>query len=436
MRQPFARRTTVVALVAWLAATGSALAQSQAPIRPFGFDFTQFLFKQQGIEFTTLPSIRGRASDSIIVALGEVTPALQAELMVFARYGGAVLVATDRATPGGGLLSIGRGPVESTDPATHYQGYSDCFRVQIAEHELSQGVREIIVNRTGSIRWLNTWTWKTLATLPTRSQPVFLAVHEARGGGRIAVMADHSPFTNDMLMHGDNAIFVVNMINWLTKGDKKQIVFLVDGRYLGSPNMPSMLPPDSIPPIDPDDIPEDTKIALANRFLREVQRDNALNRFLASVPPRYFWRWIILLPTLVMAFLVLRRLLSSERSLVKPPELHASNASEARTTDMLRSGSMQSVGRELARGLLRTLTNSSSPAAWAVSGKNVEVSPEAGVSPRRVRSDVEWLGRLATGADKRRMKKRALRKLVRRIDELTMLHARGQLRLQSVAATT
>ena len=247
-------------------------------------------------------------------------------------------------------------------------------------------------------------------------------------------MADHSPFTNDMLMHGDNAILAVNTVNYLSVGNRKYICFLVDSEPANSQIAP-MLPPDEIPPIDPDDIPADTKMAIANRFLKEVERENALNRFLDSIPSRIIWRWLIIIGTILLALYLFRRLLAS-RSIVEPPAMHAANSSEARSMAMLRSKSLYPAALELARDFLRVLSgDGDATIPWSIHRREVWVSPGVG-SASKIKVEVEKLGHIASGSDRRRVKPRQLRKLAARIEELRGLVHTGQLRLQPGAATT
>ena len=51
-----------------------------------------------------------------------------------------------------------------------------------------------------------------------------------RGGGRLVLMADHSILINGMLWHGDNARLAVNLADWLSTGERKEVAFIVDGK--------------------------------------------------------------------------------------------------------------------------------------------------------------------------------------------------------------
>ena len=425
------QRVLFILFAIWFVVPTTADAQEPDP---FGFDFTNFLCEQVGLKPVTMEDARRNPKESVLILVGHGANAFSRNISQFVRAGGAVLFATDERSRDSRLFWLRQGPHEITDRDQWYQGHSDCFRVPVQEHEITRGVKEIIVNRAGGIE-RTSGSWQRLASLP-ESDYGFLDVFEGTPG-RCVVMSDHSPFTNDMLMHGDNAILTVNIINWLAEGNRSKVAFVADGRRLDGANLPPMLPADDMPPIDPDDIPSDTKMAIANRFLKEVERDNLFNRFLEKIPDYMVWRWLIILPTLLMAFILFRRLLR-RRSVVKPPELHAANGSEARALTMIRTQTLRPAAQELAKDLMRTLTGAGHlTRAWTLSRRDVWVSPGVGESPKRVQADVQKMSEIATGSDRRRrMKPRELTKLAARIEELKFLHSTGQLRLRPQTATT
>ncbi len=417
--------------VVFLGSVGShAFAQdteSQQPeqLNPFGFDFTRFLFQQAGVDFDNWATSRQNPSESVLVLLGDIHDEHDPHVKDFVRKGGAVLIATDRQVLGN-IINMTRGPVRVRDPNEWYQGYDDCFRVPVDSHELTKGVRELVVNRAGTIqpRGLR---WKILGRTPN-GQPILAALEQ--GEGRVVALSDHSPFTNGMLMHGDNAAFTLNVIDWLTdSGRRKRITFIVDGKALDAPNMDPQIP-DELPEIDPADIPQDTMLSVMNHFLREVDRENMINEWLASIRPSHVWRWLLLIPSILAAFIIARRLLTSEKMGVKPPAQNPSNASEARAADMLQTGSLRPVAIELARQFLRNLTGSVDPSGWAIRDRDVVVASEIGGS-RRIRADVARMSQLAIGADRRLFKARDLRRLAIRVEFLNRLLQSEQLRLRT-----
>lgn len=399
---------------------------------PFGFDFMQFMFKQSGLQPIDLGNASRRPSETVFVYLGQTSSPKQQRIYNFLNRGGSVLFATDQGSDAA-IFSTTRAPHRVRGDEYRYQGYDDCLRVPVEEHEITAGVKEVIVNRSGAIQSMYSGFWRSLATLPESNLDLLAVRDHENTRSRIVLMADHSPFTNDMLMHGDNAILAVNIINYLSEGNRKYICFLVDDRSANSSISP-MLPPDEIPPIDPDDIPADTKMAIANRFLKEVERENALNRFLDSIPSRIIWRWLIIIGTILLAVYLFRRLLAS-RSIIEPPAMHAANSSEARSAAMLRSKSLYPAAQELARDFLRTLIGDDANKPFSVHRREVWVSASVG-SPRKIQVEVEKLGHIASGSDRRRVKPKQLRKLAARIEELRGLVSNGQLRLQPSAATT
>lgn len=418
--------TTLLMLIAISepAVFGQESNQLQPSISPFGYDFTQFLFQQTGVESQPWINARRAPEESVLVLLGDIRNEHDAYVKDFVRSGGAILIATDRGVRGN-VIDMDRGPILVTDPTDMYQKFNDCFRVPMDTHETTKGVRELVVNRAGSIR--PDRRWSTIGRAPT-GQPL-VAVYERSSGGRVVAVSDHSPFTNGMLMHGDNAAFTLNTIDWLTdSGRRKRISFIVNGVELDPPNMSPQIP-DQLPDIDPADLPRDTMLSIANHFLRELDRENMINEWLASVRPSTVWRWLLLIPSIIAGVIISRRLLSSEKTGVKPPAQNPSNASEARAAEMLQNGSLRPVAIELARQFLRNLTGSVDPSGWAIRDRDVELESSVGAS-RKIRSDIIKLSQLAIGADRRIFKARDLRRLSTRIEFLNKLLQSEQLRLR------
>lgn len=408
-------------------------AQEPPKIDAFAFDFTQFLFQQTGLEFERWSTVRQTPRESVMVLLGEIPDDYDPHLREFVQQGGALLIATDRGVRGNQLINMRAGNIRVTDPAIMYQGYEDCFRVLPDSHpDLTEGVREIILNRSGSLagRAYNSRFWKELAWGP--DQQILIAAYEHPRHGPVVALGDHSPFTNGMLMHGDNAVFTMNVINWLNPdGVRKRIAFVVNGDELVAPNLDPTIP-DAMPNISPDDIPKDSWLSIANHFLREVDRGNVLNRWLADVPKSIVWRWVLLITTVIAGLFVGKRLVGTERPIVRPPDENPSNASEARAAEMLRTGSARPAAMELARQFFRDLTGSREPANWALRKKDIHVASDVS-GARRIRKDIEMLTHLASGADRKHIDAKRLRHLAKRIDELAKLVAEGRLRVNRPA---
>ncbi|MFK7819188.1 MAG: hypothetical protein AB8G99_10745 [Planctomycetaceae bacterium] len=406
-------------------------------INPYGFEFAQFLAERSPMEMTSIGDALAKPKDSVLVLLGDIPLSYQSRVFQFIDAGGAALVASDQDV-NCDFVSTRSGPVFVRDPDARYQGHNDCFAVKPKPHELTTGIREIVFNRSGTFR---RWTrrqnakWSILASAPGRDVPV-LGVYE-QGTARLVMMADHSPFTNQMLTHGDNAILLVNTVNWLKDGRRRNVAFIVDGDKQSDSGLPPLLPEDEIPPIDPNDLPKDTMLAIANRFLREAQNDNAFNRLLASIPLWRVRQVLITLATVALGFFVFRRLTRS-RPVVKPPETNASNASEARAATMLLRKTLYPAASELARGFVREVAGLQGIAVTPeINKRQVWVHPAVPGSVSRIQSDVAKIARLAGGLDRpKRFKPKQLRRLATRIDELTKLFHAGQLRLQTQTVTT
>lgn len=420
----------LLAAVLTLAIGSSATAQqgeSAPAISPFKFDLMRFLFQQTGVEFEQWSNTRRNPSDSIVVLLGDIKDEYDPHLLEFVKQGGAVLIATDLGVRGNNVINMIEGPIRVSDPDDMYQGFDDCFRVPVDPHPITKGVSELVVNRAGSLYGsFDRSRWKTLGWAPDGQ--IVLSTYE-RGGARIVAMSDHSPFTNGMLLHGDNAAFTLNVIDWLTEsGRRKRISFIVDSHPVGPPNMDPQIP-DTLPEIDPADLPEDTERSIFNHFLRELDRENMINEGLAKVLPSHVWRWLLVVASIIAALIIARRLLSSEKPPVKPPSQNPSNASEARAAELLKTGSLRPVAVSLAREFLKNLTGSADPSGWAVRDRDLQLAENVGAG-RKIRADVMRLAQLAIYADRRPFRAKELRRLSVRIDFLNNLLQSEQLKLR------
>lgn len=316
----------------------------------FRHELFQMLLEERGLQVAgSLDASLASPRDSVIVMIGKqgrANAAYAEKLSTFAERGGTILMAFDSTASIGGIASFTSTSITSEDSAIQYQGHSDCLRVANLErsHPLMKGLSELIVNRSG---WLvlhpsQGMSWEVLATVPEtcsprrcRGQPLIAAsLSGLPDAGTTIVAADPSLFTNSMLWHGDNALFAIRVSELLCRGEKRRLVFLVDGRplpsYRASPllqqtakpelqrSMPLSVPIQNAPPPKPT---LESALRLANSVIQNVEESNILNEALINQPRplnRRLYTWIVLvgLVAIMAAWLTLKM---KHTAAVNPP---------------------------------------------------------------------------------------------------------------------
>ncbi|MFM9961811.1 MAG: DUF4350 domain-containing protein [Planctomycetaceae bacterium] len=306
------------------------------------------LLEERGLKVVDSLDALGSPTDSVIVQIGKqgrTNSAYAEKLLTFAKRGGTVLLALD-GTESLRIVSFTSTAITSEDSATQYQGHSDCLRVSDLErsHPLTKGLSELIVNRSGwlALRPSQWMSWEVLATVPetcsprrSRGQPLIAAsLSDVPDAGTMIVAADPSLFTNSMLWHGDNALFAIRVSELLCRGEKRRLVFLVDGQplpsYRASPllqraakpepqkSVPFSVPIQNAPPPKPT---MESALRLANSVIQNVEESNILNEALINQPRplnRRLYTWIVLvgLVAIMAAWLTLKM---EHTAAVNPP---------------------------------------------------------------------------------------------------------------------
>lgn len=444
-----------------------ALAQAGQPEWQFGFQLFHLLLEQKGMY--SVPDFREsmdrRPRQSAVVLLGDLSRVptdLRSRLRKFLDSGGVVLVATDEDALFRSLFQISDGEFEVDGDESAYQGFRDCPIVKQLRPDtpVLDGVNSLVANRTGVISRMDDrfGIWSILAQLPTvvdqrsrlRSRVPLIAqwTSRKRGGGRLLVMADHSVVINGMLWHGDNAKLVVNIADWLSTGDRKEVAFIVDGEPAKAM---LALPPnvsDDLPPLK--DLPAPTAKDLWNlfkndpwrfftfldRFAAGIEDADVMNELLANQPadlPTPQYRQALYIAAGILAAIYILRLMGKvgSRPTTRPPRSvgQSVNFGQPRT---LSSGELNSAGRELAQSALRQLTGSSDPIDWAIPIDDVEI--EAGFVRRMfVREHLKRLKKTATNSNYRAVTTpRDLKRLAKLIANVVGLQNEGRLRHPSI----
>lgn len=275
-----------------------------------GYDMFRMLLEEQGV--TPVQSwdfALSSPAESVVVVCGDLQQIHPREWLRGRRFvaqGGALLVASEGSFEFPGVCSFVPGTAVAGDSRDRYLSFPDCLRIRHLkpDDELTDGVREIVVNRTG---WLSMPTddsldWQVIASLPattlpraSRHQPLVMAGRDAAPQtGLMILVADESLFTNGMLWHGDNAVFAIRVSQLLCSEGRQNLLFVRNGRPLTgdrdsiatqqqeSAQATPQLPPNIAPPE-----PEfETKLRLMNAVINEVQESNLLNEVLRDRPRR------------------------------------------------------------------------------------------------------------------------------------------------------
>ena len=468
----------LVALCIWsMSICESTMAQAPTGANPnwqFGSELFHLLLEQKGLETTT--DIDAAWTDNpkrtVIVLLGENPSVSFSRIRTFLNRGGALLIATDRGFSIPGFCRLARGSVSVSEESS-YKGYTDCPLVTsiAASHPIASNVQSLVANRSGYIDSLSLTmgsTWKHVAALPDGSRwrrrnvsgrQLASTILPGRNQGRAIVIGDHSFFINGMLWHGDNAVFVLNIANWLTPRSlrKKQLLYVVDGVPQTSglpdsnqspPNIPPdqlpNIPADQMPEIDPDQLPEelpDVDLSqvpentlgswgrFSNEFLTAAEDADLFNELAADRPrdmaDRMYRRNLLLLLAIIGILFLIYQLAISGQRVDRPTGRPSTNVNDP-IAQAARVGDYQPACRELSRSMFRRLTGADEPAGWVMRESEIQIEGEPWFQ-RSMRLRIKRLEKIARNLNRQRVSKRQFVNLASEIDEIHELYEKGRI---------
>ena len=421
----------------------------------FRYELFQMLLEERGLAVeSSLDQALTTPQESVVVLVGGLNPqqADADKLIPFVAKGGHVLLASDRTGRLGTTASFVAGPITSDDPATQYQELSDCLRVADvdASHTVMQGVREIIVNRSGwlSLPSANVMNWQVVTTVPqtchpkrSRGRPLIAISQISRpGAGSLMIAADPTLFTNSMMWHGDNAVLAIRVSEELCQGEKKRLVFVVDGKPLPSyvqspilqdagqqePSPPAPSSPPSVPSEQPDPTWEQ-RLRVLNAVIQHVEESNLHNEALINNPRRphqqLYPRVILLMIAVGTSIWLLSVLwkragvqLNQTQSLV----MKSAQRMVSDTTNSTRD--YASIVRTLTRELCRELSGSSVPQDWQQSLSDPTMLTTLTKPERRM---LEEIVKLAVDQDMPHISASRLRQIGSMIRQIRSTHHRS-----------
>lgn len=413
----------------------------------FQFELFQGLLEQSGLESVqSVNEVFQQPERSVVVLTGTISGSFPPRLMEhFCDQGGSLLVACDTGFSAGRIAEFQEGPVIVRGGKNRYQNFEDCIVVSDfpTQHPTTRGVEQLILNRTGWLqkpRWFLP-AWQQLAILPgnvspsrSRAQPVILEVgNPNRKNGRMLVTADHSLFTNGMLWHGDNALFAIQVAEWLADGDRTQLLFISDGEtlkgFLQSPAF--QMPQSQTADLPMPEMDLATKMqfytTIANKFVQESQQQNLTNELLANRPrnmrpSRYRQSLLIAFGALVVAFAVWRFTATNYNYFHAMPKRGMKSALDLNHESLSKQEELSRAASMLARDLCRELTGSTDSRVWAQQLSAQSLSAPVNALDKAERARLGTIVDLATNKRTVPVSKKRLEELGRMIHDFRVQH--------------
>lgn len=443
-------RLLIVILLATLSSPAIAQTSGGASVDWHGrYEGFKLLFQEKQLNMLTDSETLLSAPDKTIVLLtGDLRTVSRQEWLRLRRYvaqGGALLVATEEAVSIPGVTSVSPGHIVSAKKELQYSGFEDCLQIRVQESELSRGISELIVNRSG---WMTppedeSLEWSVALQVPSectparaRRQPIIVAGIDSQSDGVFLLCADHSIYSDGMLWHGENAVLAINTVDLLCRGERSYFGFFENGLQNGAnapwpPNMPGMPPqlppstpptPNRVPPIQPreEDVDLETLVKAANLAIDEVQQSDVLNEMLRDRPRNmrqvaYLRTLLLILAIVALAWLFWRLF---QQRLPGAPERQLrfmESMYGVVSASQVSKGELGPAAEVLARNYCRELTGAESEREWV---KLTASIPEISALPRKLRNGLLELVRVATRAAARHMSQKEFQAIGQTIVEL------------------
>lgn len=226
-------------------ASAQAQLKDLPKINRFGLDGFRLMLQQRGLQATQtqLGTALDQPGGTVAIILGDLKTVtrIRVQLEDFVDNGGALLIASDLRAMDVDNVPIHGAWIKDTPSLSKaerkslgYQELEDCPIISRFDRKkfprLFFGVKEVVANRPGEVDCQN--NVQQIAWLPSRRKPPFMVTYH-QNDGRMLLIADHSIFINEMLVHGDNARFANNVIGWLSsEGKRTKLVLINDGQVL------------------------------------------------------------------------------------------------------------------------------------------------------------------------------------------------------------
>ena len=257
-----------------------------------GYQGFKLLCQTQNLEVVA-PNEAGEQLDRvIIVCLGNQTPRDTGVIYrSFRDQRANLLIATDRPLNQSssfrdlGVLFSSNSGLETASSADAYKSNRKCAIVSDFSklHPITEDLNEIVTNKPGYLfldRANNRFSCDVIGELPRMLHPRFetkkrgfLATAENKGQRKALFIADHSIFSNQMIILGDNAKFCLRALDWLSEGGKRDKILIIENGVALNPKHPDDIDI-NIPPPTPNQLWDALK-NLPPEKLREVMNSVA-----------------------------------------------------------------------------------------------------------------------------------------------------------------
>ncbi len=269
-----------------------------------GFHGFRLIAEGVGLEFKdTEQWLKSPLADRALVVVGSLKD-LPVDLYQIHREGTPILIVSENQD----IQSLNRfgvriihSPVRIRNSRDRYR-WEDCPQLypsryrRSRRHPFFENVESLVTNRPGYFV-SNSNDVQRLLFLPMMSTDAFprtlVATFDADPQqGRLAMVADTTMFTNQMLLIEDNAVFAENLFQWLSANDRTELLMLVDGRVQKSvePSAIQILPP---APTREEvlnalkNLPPEAMLEFGNSIAQVAEDENMLNEFLAKTSDKF-----------------------------------------------------------------------------------------------------------------------------------------------------
>lgn len=416
------------------------------------YDGFRFLLQEQRLSPTeNVEELLAQPSSSIIVLTGDLRKITRDEWRRMRRYvaqGGALLVATEEAVTIPGVTSIYPGYFISDQKNLQYSGFEDCLQIPVERgiSELSRGVGELIVNRSGWMRRIDdsSLDWSVVLTVPPNCNPavarnkvVIAAGLDQQSDGVMILSADKSIYSDGMLWHGENSVLAINTVDLLCRGNRTSYGFFEDGMppqwptpnqpwpppQFRPPNLPQTPPiQNRVPPMRPpqEELDLETLVKAANLAIDEVQQSDVVNEILRDRPRNmrqvaYLRTLLLILGLAALAWFLWRIFQQRLAGVPERQQRFMESMYGVVTASQVTKGELGPAAEILARSYCRELTGAESEREWVKLTAHV---PEITALPRKLRTGLLELVRVATRAAARHMSKKEFQSIGQTIVDL------------------
>ena len=269
-----------------------------------GFHGFRLIAEGAGLKFNdTKQWLESNEDDRALVVIGDLKD-LPLNLHQIQREGIPILIVSENQD----IQSLSRfgvriihSPVRIRNSRDRYR-WEDCPQLypgryrRSSRHQLFENVESLVTNRPGYFV-ANSSDVQRLLFLPMMSTDPFprtlVATFDAGPRqGRLAMVADTTMFTNQMLLIEDNAVFAENLFQWISENDRSELLMLVDGRVQRSvdPSAIQILPP---APTREEvlnalkNLPPEAMLEFGNSIAQVAEDENMLNEFLAKTSDKF-----------------------------------------------------------------------------------------------------------------------------------------------------